>query len=87
VITPFLAELELRSTNEANRLVKGDIRNGLVHAQQVAQELKKIPEPMRKQRLIALTQELQRAVILYDALDRGAIVATRFVLHKKADIR
>lgn len=75
-------ELELRSTNEANRLVKGDIRNGLVHAQSVAAKLKQIPEPTRKQRLIALTQELQRAVVMYDALERSAIVSTRFVFQK-----
>jgi hypothetical protein len=75
-------ELELRSANEANRLVKSDIRNGLVHAQSVAQKLKQIPEPSRKQRLIALTQELQRAVVMYDALERDAIVATRFIFQK-----
>jgi hypothetical protein len=75
-------ELELRSTNEANRLVKADIRNGLVHAQSVAQKLKQIPEPSRKQRLIALTQELQRAIVMYDALERQAIVATRFIFQK-----
>jgi len=75
-------ELELRSTNEANRLVKADIRNGLVHAQSVAQKLKQIPEPNRKQRLIALTQELQRAIVMYDALERETIVATRFIFQK-----
>lgn len=82
VLGVFERELELRSTHEANRLVKGDIRNGLVHAQTVAQMLKQIPEPTRKQRLIALTMELQRAVVLYDALERGTIVATRYMFHK-----
>ena len=78
--------LELRSTLEANRLVKGDIRNGLMHAQTVAQKLKQIPEPTRKQRLIALTLELQRAVVLYDALERDAVVATRYIFQKAKDI-
>ena len=87
VLTNLSRELELRSTNEANRLVKSDIRNGLVHAQTVAQKLKQIPEPMRKQRLIALTLELQRAVVMYDALERDAIVATRYVFYKKPEIR
>ena len=87
VIALLAHELELRSTNEANRLVKGDIREGLVKAQIVAQKLKLIPEPMRKQRLIALTQELQRAVVLYDALDRELVTATRYIFHKKADTR
>jgi hypothetical protein len=59
---------------------------GLVHAQTVAQKLKQIPEPMRKQRLIALTLELQRAVVLFDALDREVVCATRHVFYKKNEI-
>lgn len=77
-------ELELRSTKEATRMVKSDIRDGLLHAKDVAQRLKQIPEPMRKQRLIALTQELQRAVVMYDALEREAIVATRYIFQKQS---
>lgn len=85
VLEALCVGLELRSTNEANRLVKSDIRNGLVHAQLVAQKLKLIPEPLRKQRLIALSNELRRAVILYDALDRDVVAATRYMFHKKPD--
>lgn len=82
ILSLLSRSLELRSTKEATRMVKSDIRDGLVHAQSVAQKLKQIPEPNRKQRLIALTQELQRAVVMYDALEREAIVATRFIFQK-----
>lgn len=85
VIGALSATLELRSTSEANRLVKRDIRDGLVGAQMIAQKLKLIPEPLRRQRLIALSNELQRAVVLYGALDRDVVVATRYMFHKKAD--
>lgn len=86
VLNLFAKELEFRAANEANRLVKGDIRDGLAHAQFVAQKLKQVPENVRKQRLIALTKELQRAVVLFDALDRGAVTATRLVFHKKNEL-
>ena len=83
VLNQFARVLEFLSANEANRLVKADIRDGLAHAQLVTQKLKQVPEDIRKQRLIALTKELQRVVVLFDALDRGALSATRFVFHKK----
>jgi hypothetical protein len=83
VLTLFARELDFRSVNEASRLVKSDIRDGLVHAREVTQKLKQVPDEIRKRRLIALTQELQRGVVLFDALDRGAVMATRLVFHKK----
>jgi len=66
--------------------VKGDIRDGLAHAQEVTQKLKQVPDDIRKHRLIALTKELQRVVVLFDALDRGAVTATRLVFHKKKEL-
>jgi hypothetical protein len=86
VLNLFARELEFRSANEANRLVKGDIRDGLAHAQEVTQKLKQVPDDIRKHRLIALTKELQRVVVLFDALDRGAVTATRLVFHKKKEL-
>ena len=86
VLNLFARELEFRSANEANRLVKSDIRDGLAHAQEVTQRLKQVPDDIRKHRLIALTKELQRVVVLFDALDRGAVTATRLVFHKKNEI-
>lgn len=74
--------LELRSSASANELLLDAIRTGLTRGQEIAQLLKDIPQPFRKQRLSAFASELQRAAVLYQALDKGLVTAVRSIHYK-----
>ena len=75
--------MELRSTATANDQLAAEILAGLARGQEIAQLLKTVPKPFRKQRLSAFTDELQRAAVLYQALDRGLVTAIR-TIHRKS---
>lgn len=74
--------LELRSTATVNEQLAAIIRAGLTRGQEIAQLLKTVPQPFRKQRLHAFAAELQRAAVLYQALDRGLLTAVQ-TIHRK----
>lgn len=86
VVNHLTKGLELRASSEACASIKVEIRDALSQAQVLHHKLKQIPEAVRKQRVLALSQELQRAVLLFDALDRGAVSATRLVFQKRNTI-
>ena len=75
--------LELRSTATVNEQLAAAIHAGLARGQEIAQLLKTVPQPFRRQRLRAFTDELQRAAVLYQALDRGLVTAIR-TIHRKS---
>lgn len=74
--------LELRSSAPADAQLIETIHKGLTRGQEIAQLLKAVPPPYRKQRLLAFTNELQRAAVLYQALERGLVTAVR-TIHAK----
>lgn len=76
--------LELRSTATVNEQLAAIIHAGLARGQEIAQLLKTVPQPFRKQRLRAFTDELQRAAVLYQALDRGLVTAIQTIHRKPA---
>lgn len=73
------AGLQQRSIMDAAPALMDAIRNGLTHGQDIARLLKGLPEAVRKQRLLAFTNELQRAAVLFQALHKGLVTATRSI--------
>jgi hypothetical protein len=65
-----------------DRLI-ASIATGLTNAQEIAQRLKEIPQPFRKQRMTAYADELQRTAVLHQALQRGLVTAVRTKHGKK----
>ena len=76
--------LELRANVVANDQLMVAIRAGLSQAVDIAHRLKVIPQPFRKQRMIAFADELQRAVVLHQALEKGLVTSMRTVHGKPA---
>ena len=76
--------LEVRSTATVSEQLAQIIHAGLARGQEIAQLLKSVPQPFRKQRLRAFTDELQRAAVLYQALDRGLVTAVQTIHRKPA---
>lgn len=74
--------LELRSTASANEALMEETRRGLTRGQDIAPLLMAIPQPFRKQRMMAFTNELQRAAVLHQALDKGLVTSTRSIFRK-----
>lgn len=54
-------------------------------AVQIAQRLKAIPQPFRRQRMSAFADELQRAAVLHHAIEKGLVTAMR-TLHYKPQV-
>lgn len=75
-------KFEPRATVVVNDQVKSAIRVGLAQAAEIAQRLKAIPQPFRRQRMSAFADELQRAAVLHHALEKGLVTAMR-TLHYK----
>lgn len=73
------AGLQQRSIMDAAPALMEAIRNGLTRGQDIARLLKALPEAVRKQRLLAFTNELQRAAVLFQALHKGLVTATRSI--------
>jgi hypothetical protein len=76
------AGLELRSSASASEPLMAAIFKGLTRGQEIAQILKTVPQPFRKQRMLAFANELQRTAVLYQALDKGLVTATRSIHYK-----
>ena len=74
--------LEPRSKATANEELLNEIREGLARSQDMAQQLKAIPQPFRKQRMTAFADELQRAAVLHQALEKGLVTAVRTIHYK-----
>lgn len=78
--------LELRSSASANESLMEAIHKGLTRGQEIAQLLKTVPQPFRKQRMVAFANELQRAAVLYQALEKGLVTATRSIHYKAREL-
>jgi len=75
-------KFEPRAKVVVNDQVKTAIRAGLAQAVEIAQRLKAIPQPFRRQRMSAFADELQRAAVLHHAIEKGLVTAMR-TLHYK----
>jgi hypothetical protein len=75
-------KFEPRAKVVVNDQVKAAIRTGLAQAVEIAQRLKAIPQPFRRQRMSAFADELQRAAVLHHAIEKGLVTAMR-TLHYK----
>jgi SAM-dependent methyltransferase len=80
------AKLESRSKANANEQLLDVVRKGLARSQDIAQQLKAIPQPFRKPRMTAFADELQRAAILHQALEKGLVTAIRTIHYKARDL-
>lgn len=78
-------KLEPRAKVVVNDQLRSAIRTGLAQAVQIAQRLKAIPQPFRRQRMSAFADELQRAAVLYHAVEKGLVTALR-TLHYKPQV-
>jgi hypothetical protein len=87
VVTEALeaTKLEPRSRAVVNEQMMSTIRAGLAQAVEIAHRLKAIPQPFRRQRLSAFADELQRAAVLHQAIERGLVTAIR-TLHYKPQV-
>jgi hypothetical protein len=75
-------KLEPRAKVVVNDQLMSSIRAGLAQAVEIAQRLKAIPQPFRRQRMSAFADELQRAAVLHHAIEKGLVTAMR-TLHYK----
>lgn len=75
-------KFEPRSKVRVNDQLMSTIRTGLAQAVELAQRLKAIPQPFRRQRMSAFADELQRAAVLHHAIEKGLVTAMR-TLHYK----
>ena len=73
---------EMRSNASANESLMGVIRKGLTYGEELARLLKAIPQPVGRQRLMAFANELQRAAVLYQGLEKGLVTAGRHIFFK-----
>lgn len=80
------ASLELRSNAASAEPVMDAIRKGLLGGKDIAQILTTIPAPFRKQRMMAFVGELQRAAVLFQALEKGLATAARLIFRKAGDL-
>lgn len=78
------AFMDLRGNVPTGDLLMAAIREGLKGGKDVAQILTTIPNPFRKQRMTAFVNELQRAAVLYQALEKGLATAARSI-YRQAD--
>lgn len=77
------ANFEPRARSVVNDRLMADIRAGLAKSVAIAQRMRAIPKPFRKQRMTAFADELQRAAVLHHALEKGLVTAVR-TLHYRA---
>lgn len=77
-------KLEPRATSVVNEQMMAVIRAGLSQAVAVAQSLRAIPQPFRRQRMSAFADELQRAATLHQAIEKGLVTALRTIHYKPA---
>lgn len=75
-------KFEPRAKVVVNDQLKSAIRGGLAQAAEIAQRLKAIPQPFRRQRMSAFADELQRAAVLHHALEKGLLTAMRTLYYK-----
>jgi len=75
-------KLEPRAKVVVNEQIMSAIRAGLAQAVEIAQRLKAIPQPFRRQRMSAFADELQRAAVLHHAIERGLVTALRTIHYK-----
>ena len=76
------ATLQLRSQSTASASLMASLRDELDRSQAIALVLKTLPEPFRKQRMMAYVDELKRAAVLYQSLERGLVTAVHCVYSK-----
>lgn len=76
--------LVLREARECAGALKDDIRDALVRGQGVLHRMQDLPDEARRHCMPALARELQRALVLFDAIDRGLLTASLHVFERPA---
>lgn len=79
-------KLEPRARTDVGEQLMADIRAGLAKSVGIAQRLKEIPKPFRKPRMSAFADELQRAAVLHQALEKGLVTAVRTLHYKTREL-
>jgi hypothetical protein len=76
------AFMDMRSNVQTGPFIMEAIRTGLKSGRDIAQILTTIPKPFRKQRMTAFVGELQRAAVLYQALEKGLATTARMIFRQ-----
>jgi hypothetical protein len=84
VLEALFGKLVLREVTERASDLKVEIRDALANGQHVRMQMKNLPDEVRRHRVPALARELQRALVLFDALNRGQVAASRHIFQKPA---
>lgn len=82
VIDLLSQTLELEDEIDRTVALKVNLRDALLHGEGVRMRLQEMPDALRRTRLPALARELHRAVMLFDALDRGVLTAGRVTFRR-----
>lgn len=82
VIDALSAVLKCEGEADRSAGLRIDIRDALISGEGVRNRLRVLPDEVRRQRLPALARELHRALVLFDALDRGRLTASRHIFRK-----
>lgn len=84
VLEALFGKLVLREVTERASDLKVEIRDALANGQDVGLRMKTLPDEVRRHRVPALARELQRALVLFDALNRGQVSVSRHIFQKPA---
>jgi hypothetical protein len=84
VIEALSAHLKIEGATDRSAGLRVEIRDALINGEGIRNRLRVLPDEVRRQRLPALARELHRALVLFDALDRGRLTASRHVFRKAA---
>jgi hypothetical protein len=84
VIEALSAHLTIEGATDRSAGLRVEIRDALIKGEGIRSRLRVLPDEARRQRLPALARELHRALVLFDALDRGRLTASRHVFRKAA---
>jgi len=82
VVEVLTQTLTLEDEADQTIALKVDLRDALIHGAGIRMRLQEMPESVRRSRLPALARELHRAVMLFDALDRGMLTAGKMTFRK-----
>lgn len=84
VLESLFGQLVLREVTERASALKREIRDALADREDMQLRMKNLPDEVRRLRAPALARELERALILFDALNRGQVAASRHIFQRPA---
>ena len=82
VVDVLTQTLTLEEEADQTIVLKVDLRDALLHGAGIRKKLQEMPEAVRRSQLPALARELHRAIMLFDALDRGVLTAGKLTFRK-----